>query len=90
MLKLEVVEWVHIPNSNGKQFSGLCQVILVFISLKVVKELLPYYKLGHIVMVLDQMEYLRNQFFGQKKKYWLGFAMAHLKKTSSSSSSSSS
>jgi hypothetical protein len=62
----------------------------VFISLKVVKELLPYYKLGHIVMVLDQMEYLRNQFFGQKKKYWLGFAMAHLKKTSSSSSSSSS
>jgi hypothetical protein len=55
----------------------------VFISLKIVKELLPYYKLGHIVTVLDQMEYLRTKFLAKKEKqYWLGFAMArneHLK-----------
>jgi hypothetical protein len=41
----------------------------VFISLKIVKELLPYYyKLGHIVTVLDQNGILKEQIFGKKKK----------------------
>jgi len=48
----------------------------VFISLKIVKELLPHYKLGHIVTVLDQMEYLRTKKFGQKKAILAGLAMA--------------
>jgi len=55
----------------------------VFISLKIVKELLPHYKLGHIVTVFDQMEYLRTNFLGKKRAILAGLAMArneHLKK----------
>jgi hypothetical protein len=62
----------------------------VFISLKIVKELLPHYKLGHIVTVFDQMEYLRTNFLGKKRAILAGLAMArneHLKKKTSSSSS---